>query len=113
MPVVKQRLTTQDDGTVLLRNTVDCSQEIEAARIANEITDGGRFGSKNDGCQLMGFIPPAAWNYDPWLKVAKRAQQQGDMREYVKNLQTFFRLFPAFRVNHKRTVWRGTGAILL
>ena len=103
----------KDEGTVVLRNTVNVSNEIDAARKANEADNGGWFGDKNERMQLMGYIPPEFWMFDPWLITAKRAQKEGDMRTYMKCMKKFFEVHSAFKVNHKRTVWRGTGAVLL
>ena len=110
--ITKQRLF-KDGDNIVLRNTVDCSAAIDAARRANESTDGGWFGDKNERMQLMGYIPPEFWTFDPWLIAARRAQQEGDMRTYMKDMKAFFRTHMAFKVNHKRTMWRGTGAVLL
>lgn len=110
--ITKQRLY-HDGDNIVLRNTVDCSAEINAARQVNEIDNGGWFGPKHERMQLMGFIPPEFWNFDPWLIVAKRAQREGDMATYMKNMKKFFEVHKAFKVNHKRTVWNGCEAVLL
>lgn len=110
--ITKQRLY-KDGDKVVLRNTVEVSKEIEAAQRANEADNGGWFGDKNERMQLMGYIPPEFWTFDPWLLTAKRAQREGDMRLYMKCMKKFFEIHTAFKVNHKRTMWRGTGAVLL
>ncbi len=110
--ITNQRLY-KDGDKIVLRNTVNVSNEIDAARKANEADNGGWFGDKNERMQLMGYIPPEFWMFDPWLITAKRAQKEGDMRTYMKCMKKFFEVHSAFKVNHKRTVWRGTGAVLL
>ncbi|MGE1061198.1 hypothetical protein NXG27_00910 [Megasphaera paucivorans] len=112
MKVTKQSLHTEKNGTVVLRNKIDCSDEVNKVREYNETTN-GYFGDKNGRCMFMGCIPPAFWNFDPWLITARRAQKEGDMRTYLRNLKKFFDLHQAFKVNHKRIYWRGTGAFLL
>lgn len=110
--ITNQRLFKQGDK-VILRNTCDVSAYVDAARQANERDDGGWFGDKNERMQLMGYIPPEFWTFDPWLITARRAQQEGDMRTYMKNMKKFFAVHTAFKVNHKRTMWRGCQAVIL
>ena len=67
--ITKQRLY-HDGDNIVLRNTVDCSAEINAARQVNEIDNGGWFCPKHYRMQLMGFIPPEFWDLDSLLFVA-------------------------------------------
>ncbi len=110
--ITKQRLFSDGDR-VVLRNTVSVTKELDATRQINELDAGGYFGDKNERMQLMGFIPPEYWLFDPWLLTANRARKEGDMREYICNLKKFFAIHSAFKVNHKRTMWRGCEAVLL
>ncbi len=115
MTILKQELIRENDkkGTVRLRNTIDCSAAIEMARITNTCNEGGNFGSKNDGCRVMGYIPPEMWQFDPWLIMARRAEREGDRGQYQKHLTKFFDVHKDFKVNRKRKYWRGSMAVVL
>lgn len=110
--ITKQRLY-KDGDKICLRNTVDCSAYVDAAKRVNECDSGGWFGDKNERMQLMGYIPPELWGYNPWLIMARREQREGNIRKYTEYVQKFFSLYQAFKVNHKRTTWHGCGAVLL
>ena len=71
--ITKQKIY-QNGDEICLRNTVDVSSAVDAARRVNEIDNGGWAGDKNERIQLMGFIPPEFWGFDPWLICAKRAE---------------------------------------
>ncbi len=58
--ITKQKIY-QDGDKICLRNTVDVSSAVDAARRVNEIDNGGWAGDKNERIQLMGFIPPEFW----------------------------------------------------
>ena len=87
--ITKQRLY-HDGDNIVLRNTVDCSAEINAARQVNEIDNGGWVGPKHYRLQLMGFIPPGVWDFDPLFIVAKRGPREGGIADNMKNMKKFF-----------------------
>lgn len=113
--LLKQQLIRENDkkGTIRLRNTYDMSMAADLARMVNESNAGGTMGTKNDGCRVMGFIPPEEWLYNIHLIAAKRAKQQGDMGKYTMYLTRYFRENPQFRVQRKTKYWRGSRAVLL
>lgn len=98
----------RDGNKVFLRNTVDVSAEIEAAKALTE-QGGGRFGDKNSECIMMGYIPPVMWNLDPWLIDAKKAKHEGDRKRYQDRIQKFFQLNPAFAVVTPKKYVQGCG----
>lgn len=108
--ITKQKIY-QDGDKICLRNTVDVSSAVDAARRVNEIDNGGWAGDKNERIQLMGFIPPEFWGFDPWLICAKRAELEGNQAKYQYYIQKFFSVWKQFAVNHKNRTWRG--AVLL
>ncbi len=110
--ITNQRLF-KEGNTIILRNTVDISAYVDAAKQANELDNGGWFGPKHDRMQLLGYIPPELWNIDPWLIEAKRAQVEGDMRMYMKHMKTFFRVWKRLSVHRKRATWNGYSAVVL
>lgn len=78
--ITKQKIY-QNGAEICLRNTVDVSSAVDAARRVNEIDNGGWAGDKNERIQLMGFIPPEFWGSDPWLICAKRAELEGNQAD--------------------------------
>lgn len=112
--LINQQLTIdRATRTVHLRNTVDFSHTLEAARQNRELNDTGRFGNKNHECQLLGFVPDDLWHVDPWLRTAQQALMSGDLAEYQKHMMTFFRIHPQFCGNRKTKYWNGSRAVLL
>lgn len=91
------KILDRKTGKIGLRNTIDCSAAIEAAKEASE--NGGR--STSDTVMPLGFIPNEMWNFNPWLIEANKARNEGDMVNYHKNIMKFFQLFPQFAVLHQ------------
>jgi len=93
MAIKKREFELDKDGTYRSRITFDTKDAEECLCLAKEVTNGGR--SEDGSMRLMGYIPPEMWAYDPWLITAKRAQKEGDMGEYTKNLKKFFEVHPS------------------
>ncbi len=98
----------RDGNKVILRNTVDVSAEIQAAKALTE-QGGGRFGDKNSESVMMGYIPPVMWKLDPWLIDAQRAKHEGDRKRYQDRIKKFFELNPAFAVVTPKKYVQGCG----
>lgn len=98
---------------VRLRNTFDCTAELEAARMTRELNPSGRFGDKNGECYCMGYIPEEMWCYDPWLICARKARNRGDKGEYTKYMRKFFEVHRALATPHETRYWNGHRAVLL
>jgi len=96
MAVQKREFELEKNGTYRSRITFDTEDAEECARIAKEVSSGGR--SEDGSVRLMGYIPPEMWAYDPWLIIARRAQKEGDMGEYTKNIKKFFEVHPSLGV---------------
>jgi len=94
MAIIRQQFIPHNDGkgTLTLRNTIDFSAAIDAARETNEVNPGGYFGDKNSQCRVMGYIPEEMWNYDPWLIQARKARNGGDKGQYAYYLNKFFEI---------------------
>lgn len=103
-------LTGDPQGTIILRNTFDCTA---ATRLAHEATQsgGGRFGTGSSECTMMGHIPPEMWYCDPWLIAADKARRHGDIGEYTNLVQKFFHLYPAFAISTPAKYIHGTGGL--
>lgn len=115
MAIIRQQFIPHNDGkgTLTLRNTIDFSEALEAARETNELNPGGYFGDKNSQCRVMGYIPEEMWNYDIFLLQAKRARNQGDKGQYTYYLQKFFEVNSVFKVAKRTTMWHGSRAVIL
>lgn len=100
-------------GQVKLRNTFDCTAELQAARITRESNPSGRFGDKNGECYSMGYIPEEMWFYDPWLMCAKKARKQGDKGKFTYYVRKFFEVHRALATPHETRYWNGHRAVLL
>lgn len=106
----KLTLARDDQGTITLRNTFDCSA---AVRLAHEATQsgGGHFGTGESRCIALGHIPPEMWHCDPWLIAADNAKRAGDIGEYTKHLRKFFEIYPAFAITTPAKYVHGTGGL--
>lgn len=111
--IVQQHIQSDEKGNVRLTNICDASSALQAARIAREINESGRFGDKNSECKLLGYIPEEMFNFNPWLLSAKKALREGDTGKHDYYMMKFFELFPAFCGNRKTKYWRGHRAVLL
>lgn len=112
--ILKQELIELNDGKggLKLVTEYDCSAAISLAKQVNEFGD-NRMGDKNDGCRVMGFIPPEMWMYDVYLIAARSALKRGDRGKYTTYLKKFFKENSVFRTPHKRIYWGGSQAVLL
>ena len=111
--ILKQTLITNDDGTVVLRNTCRADNALNLARVARESNEDGWFGDKNNECRLLGYIPEEMFSFNPWLIMARRAEREGDMGKKEYYISKFFELFAAFCGNKKTRYWKGHRAVLL
>lgn len=93
----KMYIENDERKTMHLLTTYDIGMAKDLARELNE-NGGGRVGSGSGEMRVMGYIPPEMWNYDPWLLLAKRARNAGDMGEYTKMVQKFFEVHREFKV---------------
>lgn len=107
--LVNQKLT-RDGDKYILTNTVDVSAEIEAARRMNE-QGGGRFGDKHSECVMLGHIPPAMWQCDPWLIAAKSAMKEGDVKSYQDYVKKFFQINSCFAVHTEAKYVQGANLL--
>jgi hypothetical protein len=98
--ILEQELI-EEDGKTILRNTIDVSQAINMAKEVTETQARGK------NMVPLGYIPPEYWNFDPWLKMAKRAACAGDSHEYQKYVLKFFRVHPEFAVIRGAKYWSG------
>lgn len=100
--ITKQNIHFADDGTVYLRNTVDCTSAIAETERMN---DTGECMGKEG--YILGNIPQEMFSYDPWLKAAQRARLDRDYAKYNDYMLRFFRVHSAFACNLKRVNWSG------
>ena len=109
--ILNQKLIIENDErrTARLLTTYDTSLAQELVREANE-SGGGRVGSGSGEMRLMGYIPPEMWNYDPWLLLAKRARNAGDIGEYTKYVRKFFDVHREFQVITPKKYWNGSSS---
>ncbi len=112
--LIKQHFIDVGDekGTIIVRNTYDCSRAIEMAKTVNS-NGGPQMGRRSDDCEVMGFIPEEEWLYDIFLIAARSAQKQGDMGQYTKYMKKYFKNKSAFATPHQRVYWQGSSAVLL
>lgn len=107
--LVDQEIVHDHDAkrTVHVYNKFDHSVAAEVARLTE--AEGGGRGKTSEGCsyQLLGYIPPEMWNYDPWLVTARRALASGDRGEYTRMIQKFFEVHGSFKVHMRRKYWNG------
>lgn len=115
MAIIRQQFIPHNDGkgTLTLRNTIDFSEALEAARETNELNPGGYFGDKNSQCRVMGYIPEEMWNYDPWLIEARKARNAGDKGKYTHYLNKFFDVHQALKVAKRTAMWHGSRAVII
>lgn len=91
----------EEDGKTILRNKIDVSAAIAKAKEVTETQARGK------NMVPLGYIPPEYWNFDPWLKMAKRAAYEGDKHEYQKYVLKFFKIHPEFAVIRGAKYWSG------
>lgn len=111
--ITKQEFIRMNDekGTVILRNTYDCSAAMSLAKDVNA-NGGPRMGRASDDCEVMGFIPKEEWLYDFRLIAARSALREGDRGQYTRWIKQYFKDKSAFATPHKRIYWHGSSAVI-
>lgn len=89
--LVDQKIFMDEKKRIHVINKFDHSVAAEVARMTEQNGGGrGKLGKNGVEFQVMGYIPPELWVYDPWLMEARKAQRAGDMGEYTKYIKKFF-----------------------
>ena len=96
MAIESTKLMRYNDGTIHLKTVVDCSEAIEAAKLASEA--GGRIGKGSDEIVVTAQIPNELYGLDPLLKKAMFFKHMGDKAMCTHYTRMFLQLNPQFKV---------------
>lgn len=100
--MILQQKLRQEGDKLILTNKIDCKAALDLVSDANK--SGGQRGKT---MRCIGHIPPEYWMFDPWLLQAKKAMQAGDKYEYMKMINKFFSIHPAFKIEYSARYFAG------
>lgn len=97
-----QHIHFGDDGTIGIRNVVNCQNAIDETRRMNETDEW-----KGPDGYVLGNIPEEYFQFDPWLKAAREARKARDYGKYTDYMLRFFRVHSALACNIRTVNWAG------